>query len=402
MLRELPPTAGLPPRLSDLFGTSTPGALDQALGAFLHTGPPQIECSGTACLVIAFEHLKLASARRSIIVPAYTCPLVVRAAARAGLKVLACDLAPGTFDLDEAHLAQLAGPDILCAIATHYGGFLTDVARLRAILPPGIAIIEDAAQAFGARQNNLATGLAGDIGFYSFALGKGFTLYEGGALVACDAATRAGLLQASQKLVLRQPGREFYRCLEYAMFHGLYNPLGLRLVYGTSKNFWLRRKDEIRAVGDYFDDDIVLHQVSDWRTSVAARAFCRFPAHLAATRSARHRLLQALAQIDGLNLHAPRTGDEPTGIFAFVTLPSAAQCSAALRHLWRSPLGVSKLFAHALGDYAYLAPLLVATSTPHARDLAARTLTITTSPSLRDADIAKIVSGIAQGMAHRA
>ena len=402
MLRELPPTAGLPPRLADLLGASAPGGLEQALGAFLQTDPPQIECSGTACLVIAFEHLKRRSARRSIIVPAYTCPLVVLAAAKAGLKTLACDLAPGTFDLDEAHLAQLAGPDILCVVATHYGGFLTDVARLRAILSPGTAIIEDAAQAFGARQNNVATGLAGDIGLYSFALGKGFTLYEGGALVARDEATRLGLAYASQKLVTQKPGQELYRCLEYAMFHSLYNPLGLRLVYGTSKNFWLWRNDEIRAIGDYFDDEIVLHQVSDWRKSVAARAFRRFPAHLAATHAARARLLQALAQIAGLNLHAPRKGDEPTGIFAFVTLPTAAQCAQALRRLWRSPLGVSKLFAHALGDYPYLAPLLVPASTPNARDLAARTLTITTSPALRDADIAKIVSGIAQGMAHRA
>ena len=401
MLRELPPTAGLPPRLADLFGTSTTGGLEQALGTFLGTAPPQIECSGTACLVMAFEHLKLASSRRSVIVPAFTCPLVVRAAAKAGLKVLACDLAPGTFDLDEAPLAQLAGPDILCVVATHYGGFLTDAARLRAILPPGIAIVEDAAQAFGARQNNVAAGLAGDIGFYSFALGKGFTLYEGGALVARDAATRAGLLQASKRLATRKPGQEFYRCLEYAMFHGLYNPPGLRLIYGTSKNFWLRRKDEIRAIGDYFDEKIALHQVSAWRKSVAARAFRRFPAHLAQSHAARDRLLQALAQVDGLNLHAPRTGDQPSGIFAFVTLPTARQCGAALRHLWRSPLGVSKLFAHALGDYPYLAPLLVATRTPNARDLAARTLTITTSPSLRDDDIAKIVSGIAQGMAHR-
>lgn len=401
MLRELPPTAGLPPRLADLFGGSMPRVLERGIGAFLNAEPPQIECSGTACLVIAFTHLKQACDRRTVIVPAFTCPLVVLAAACAGLKVAACDLAPESFELDETHLAQLLGPDTLCVVATHYGGALTNVARLRAILPADVAIVEDAAQAFGARQNGIPTGLAGDIGLYSFALGKGFTLYEGGALVARDATVRAGLASTSQRLVAPDRSAETRRCAEYALFHGLYNRVGLWLVYGTSKNFWLRRGDEIRAIGDYFDQHIPLHPVSDWRKSVAARALRRFPGHLAATKASRARLLQALAQIDGLNLYPPRPGDEPTGIFAFVTLPDAGQCANVLRQLWHSPLGVSKLFAHVLGDYDYLAPLLIATLTPHARDLAARTLTITASPALRDADIAKIVSGIRRGMAEK-
>ena len=182
----------------------------------------------------------------------------------------------------------------------------------------------------------------------------------------------------------------------------LYNRTGLWLVYGTSKNFWLRRGDNIRAIGDYFDDDIPLHPVSNWRKSVAARALARYPAHLAASHAARDRLLAALAGVAGLGLLRPRAGDEPGSLFVLVTLPSARQCGAVLDILWGSTLGVSKLFAHVLPDYDYLAGKLEPSATPNARDLAARTLTITTSPWLEDAGVAKIVSGIRQGMADRA
>ena len=399
MLRELPPTSGLPPRLGDLFARKPRGLLEHGIAQVLDGAMVQVECSGTACLVIALETLKSRSPRRSVIVPAYTCPLVVLAAAKAGLKVLACDLEPGRFDLDETHLKQLVSADTLCVVATHLGGWLTDVGRLRRTLPAGVWVIEDAAQAFGARQHGRAAGTAGDIGFYSFALGKGFTTYEGGALVAQTQEMRAALRQTAQSLRQQRGSPEWFRCVEFAAFHLLYNGPGLWLAYGATKNFWLRRGDEVRAVGDYFDNEIPLHRVSNWRKGAAALALRRFPAHIAATKASRERLLAALAAVPGVDLHLPRPGDQPNGVFALATLASAARCEAVLRRLWRSPLGVSKLFARVLGDYDYLAGKLAPTKTPNARDIAARTVTITTSPWLRDADIAEIVSRIRQGMA---
>lgn len=408
ILRELPPTSGLPPRVSDLFAPlsdpfarrSDP-ALEVFAAKFLDGTEPQIECSGTACLVIALEYLKTLSPRREVIVPAFTCPLVVLATAKAGLKLLPCDLAQDRFDLDEAHLAKLVSDRTLCVVATHLGHWLTDVVRLKAILPPEIKVIEDAAWAFGARQNGRSAGFAGDIGFFSFALGKGFTLYEGGALVAGNETIRAGLRATSQRLRQLEPAEERQRCIEYFTFHFLYHTLGLWLIYGTSKNFWLRRGDTIRAIGDYFETDIPVHAMSDWRKRVGARAIQRYAAHLVATRASRERLLAALGSIEGLELHAPLEGCEPSWLFMLVTLPTQNQCDSALKQLWRSPLGVSRLFAHVLSDYAYLAGKVEPLPTPQAQKLAARTLTVTTSPWLNAGDIAKIVSGIRQGMADK-
>ncbi len=57
-------------------------------------------------------------------------------------------------------------------------------------------------------------------------------------------------------------------------------------------------------------------------------------------------------------------------------------------------LGVSKLFARAIGDYPGIASLMTPSPTPNARDLAARTLTVSTSPYLRDDDRAAVLAAI--------
>jgi dTDP-4-amino-4,6-dideoxygalactose transaminase len=44
------------------------------------------------------------------------------------------------------------------------------------------------------------------------------------------------------------------------------------------------------------------------------------------------------------------------------------------------------LFVHALPDYAYLAAIVPAQDVPHARDFAARSLTISNSPWMTDDD----------------
>ena len=428
---EIAPTAGLPPRLADLLVWPRAGVLEAALEEMLGV-PAQVECSGTACLVIALEALKQLSPRKTVIIPAFTCPLVVLAIAQAGLKALPCDLAQGGFEMSETHLSQLLSPDTLALVATHYAGQIADVARLRARARDAF-IIEDAAQVFGVP----GAGLQGDIGFFSFALGKGFTTCEGGALVARTGEMRARLAAAGARLRQKRTGRSLWIDLNFLCYHFLYNGLGLRLIYGLAKNFWLARGDEIAAIGDYFDEDIPVYAMSDWRKAVGASSLGRLKGHLAAAGAVRAKLEAALGGSAGssllplrekvallrrmrhgtkhsLNLNAkarfavPSSGPSgppsPAGgeggalplpaTFLLHTFATHAQCASALKALWTAPLGVTKLFARCIGDYPYLAGKLEPSSTPNARDMAARTITISASPRLRDADIAEIASRI--------
>ena len=56
---EVPPTAGLPPSISDLFTSG--GDLADMASRVMGLTSPQVECSGTASLVIALETLKKSS-----------------------------------------------------------------------------------------------------------------------------------------------------------------------------------------------------------------------------------------------------------------------------------------------------------------------------------------------------
>ncbi len=72
--------------------------------------------------------------------------------------------------------------------------------------------------------------------------------------------------------------------------------------------------------------------------------------------------------------------------FLLLLLPDQSSRDRALEQLWQSGLGVSRLFIHALPDYAYLAGIVSPQDVPHARDFAARSLSIGNSPWVTDED----------------
>ncbi len=385
----MPPTAGLPPRWADLLGRRA-DTLEQALCSRLGLEDIEIVSTGTAALRIAFEHLRGPRSDGVVVVPAYTCPLVVLAAAAAGLRCVACDTVAGGFDLDLAHLRALIGPGaetahgppiegaIVAIVPTHYGGVLTDVAAVRAVAP-GIAIVEDAAQALGASWAGRSAGLAGDIGVLSLGAGKGLTIFEGGALVARDAQTMAALRRVAARLARPDPLGELGRAAMLAGYHFVYNPDGLRIVYGRPRRRALARGDEIEAAGDRFPAEVEIGGVGRWRKRVGRAALDRLEAHLEGSRARFTRLADRLEAVPGLIVHRPPEHANPSATVLFVTLPDHPDRHRLITALWRSRLGVTRMFARAIGDYPDLAAHMLPADTPNARELAAGTIAISTS-----------------------
>jgi perosamine synthetase len=393
---EIAPTAGLAPRARDLIAPRRGPTLEQAICAQLELPDIEIVETGTAALYIALTYLKRQSPQRNrVIIPAYTCPLVVRLIAATGLQAVACDTVAGGFDLDLEHLARLVDTNTLAVLPTHYGGLLTDVDRLRAVLAAtssGISIIEDAAQAFGATQNGRSVGRIGDIGVFSFGVGKGFTIYQGGALVATDPEVMVGLRAVATELTSHSALAEAWRALLFLGYHALYNPLGLRAFYGARKRFWLARGNEIRAAGDDAPFTVAIRSVGQWRKAVGRAALARLPAHLAQSRERFARLCQHLGAVPGLKVHLPAPGTQPTATFVFVTLPAAPGTVATIRRLWASRFGVAKMFSRSIVDYPDLRALVLDTGTPCARALAATTITLSTHTTFTPAAEAAVLS----------
>jgi dTDP-4-amino-4,6-dideoxygalactose transaminase len=395
---ELPPTAGLPLKLTDL----RPGAptLAADIAAQLGTPPLQLTCSGTAALLIALAALhELKPARHRVVMPAYTCPLVPLAVRQAGLEPMPCDLREGHYDMEPHALRAACDERTLAILPTHLAGCVADVDDALAVANNvGAYVIEDAAQALGARRDGSSVGLAGDLGFFSLAAGKGLSIYEGGLLAARDPDLRERLARTAARLAKPSPSWELRRSAELLGYAALYRPHGLRLAYGNPLRRALRRGDPVAAVGDDFALPLPLHAVGRWRQAVGAHAARRLPTFIeqCSVRARRH--LPRLRAIPGVAVLDDPAGAHGTWPFFFLLLRDQRRRDAALEQLWQAGYGVSRLFIHALPDYAYLNGIVPKADVPNARDFAARSLSIGNSAWLADADI-DTVCGVLEAVA---
>ena len=395
-MRELPPTAGLPLQWRDMLPWHGDRDLEACLGRILGVDEVQITCSGTAGLVIALTTLARDSRRSEVIVPAYTCPLVAMAVAHCGLRLRVCDLQADGLGMEPAMLQSSCGPHTLAIIATHLCGRVADIAAaLECAARSGARVIEDAAQALGARHGDgTPAGMLGDIGFYSLAAGKGLSMYEGGALVCRHAGLRVKLRQIAMELAPRNLAWEARRTLQLLGYAAFYRPRGLPLVYGIALRNALKRHDPESAAGDVFAPTIPLHRVGRWRQAVAARSATRLPAHIAAIRSQAQRRVARLRQIAGVEVMDDTPGAQGVWPVLLLRLSRAVERDAALSRLWGAGIGIGVPFAHALPDYAPLLDIVPRTSVPNAREFASRVLTISNTPWLDDATFARIVGVI--------
>jgi dTDP-4-amino-4,6-dideoxygalactose transaminase len=124
-----------------------------------------------------------------VIVPANTFVATVEAVSRAGARPRFVDVRPDTLLIDPAAAADAITPRTAAIVAVHLFGQMADVDGLTALAARhGVALIEDAAQAHGARDHGRRAGSCGVAGAFSFYPGKNLgALGDGGAVVSDDA-----------------------------------------------------------------------------------------------------------------------------------------------------------------------------------------------------------------------
>lgn len=405
---ELPPTAGLPLRFRD-FVQNPARPFAQGLHDIFGLPDPILTCSGTAAFVVALHTLKeRMPGRTDVILPAYTCPLVPLAVKLVpGLRAILCDTLPcsspqGGFDLDPEKLHSLCGPRTLAVVPTHLGGRVADAATARDIAHRrNAAVLEDAAQALGAKNGKECVGLAGDIVFFSLAAGKGLTTYEGGILCAKDPVLRTELAATAKRMLGPSLYWTLRRNLEIFGYTAFYRPSLLDLVYGRTLRRMLNKNDEEAAVGDRFSlSDIPLHNLDAFRRRIAANALERLPDFLESGTRRTGKRLPVLNALEGVRVIADRPGTKGVWPFFMVLMPERKQRDKALGTLWRAGLGVTKLFVRALPDYSFLSSCFSTEQTdcPNARDLADRLLTVSNTHWLEDDDFARIVNALEKSL----
>lgn len=130
-----------------------------------------------------------------VIVPAHTFVATWLAVMAVGATPVACEPAPGTYNISAAMVAPLLTARTRAVIAVHLYGHPADPSALADLCrDQGVFLIEDAAQAHGATHQGKPMGSFGQIGCFSFYPTKNLgALGDGGAVVTSDDALAAKL-----------------------------------------------------------------------------------------------------------------------------------------------------------------------------------------------------------------
>ena len=148
--------------------------------------------SGTSALHLAMRCLDIGPGDEVVSVP-MTFIATVWGAMYVGAKPVFVDVDPATRNMDPARLEAAITPRTKAIIPVHLYGQPADLDPILEIASRhGIPVVEDAAQAHGARYKGRPAGSIGRIGCFSFYPGKNLGAYgEGGALVTNDAGIAA-------------------------------------------------------------------------------------------------------------------------------------------------------------------------------------------------------------------
>ena len=153
--------------------------------------------SGTAALHLALEALEVGPGDE-VIIPAFTLIVSANVVCFTGATPVLVDVRPDTWCIDPDLIEAKITPRTKAVMVVHMYGHPCDMqAVCRIARRHGLAVIEDAAQAHGARVQGRPVGGIGDIGAFSFYGNKIITTGEGGMLVTRNAALaeRAALLR---------------------------------------------------------------------------------------------------------------------------------------------------------------------------------------------------------------
>jgi dTDP-4-amino-4,6-dideoxygalactose transaminase len=142
--------------------------LERELEAYLGVQHAVGMSSGTDALLAAFMAVNIGPGDE-VITPTYSFFATAGCVARLGARPVLVDIDPETFNIDTAAAVAAIGPRTRAIVPVHLFGQAADLMPLtNAAAEHGIPIIEDAAQAIGARYHDHAVGTLGAIGCFSF------------------------------------------------------------------------------------------------------------------------------------------------------------------------------------------------------------------------------------------
>jgi L-glutamine:2-deoxy-scyllo-inosose/3-amino-2,3-dideoxy-scyllo-inosose aminotransferase len=225
-----------------------------------------------------------------VVVPGLTWVACASAVVRAGAVPILVDVDPRTLCLDHRAVEAAIVPRTAAILAVHLYSTMAEMDELRRIAARhGLALVEDASQAHGARWGHAEAGSLGDVGVFSMHQNKLLTSGEGGAAVTSDPVLNAKLEQ------LRGDGRR-------------YRPEGKRRTLG---------QHDLEEVGDVQGWNMHL---SEMQVALLLDGLERLPGQNAHRARAASLLDSELSTLDGVELVCPYAQNTVRAFYNYVVL----------------------------------------------------------------------------------
>ncbi|NNE07416.1 MAG: aminotransferase class I/II-fold pyridoxal phosphate-dependent enzyme, partial [Gemmatimonadetes bacterium] len=153
--------------------------------------------SGTDALMLAFRAAGVGPGDE-VITPPFSFFAISEAIEMVGAEVVFADLAEGTYLMDPARALEAVTDRTRAIVPVHLYGHPMELAPLKRALgdrADSVAIIEDAAQAFGAAHGGTKAGALGDLATFSFYPTKNLGGCGDGGLVTTDSDDHAARIR---------------------------------------------------------------------------------------------------------------------------------------------------------------------------------------------------------------
>jgi len=175
---------------------------EEAVAAYCGCAQAIAVSSGSDALLAALMALEIGPGDEVITTP-FTFFATAGAVVRLGARPVFVDVDPETMNLDPAAVAKAIGPKTKALLPVHLFGQMADMPALMDLARAhNLYVVEDAAQAIGARQDDRFAGTVGDMGCFSFYPTKNLGAFGDAGLI-----TTNDLELADRLRILRDHGQ---------------------------------------------------------------------------------------------------------------------------------------------------------------------------------------------------
>jgi dTDP-4-amino-4,6-dideoxygalactose transaminase len=299
------------------------------------------------------------------------------------------DIDPRTLSYDANALARQDLGRTLAVISANLYGLPNALPALEAFAKErGLFLLDDGAQALGARIQDRPVGGFGDVGLYSLDKGKNITTIQGGAIVVSPGALGDAIAARCASLPAPAPSETFSLALKLVAYSLLLHPRAYACVRrALSGSLGITPYETVYPVT----------RLGHSLCGVAALLARRLPT-LAATRTQNAaRYSRALAGVRAVELLEPLPGAVPAWVRYPLLARDPSQRAALIATLDAAGIGATASYPQALPDVPEVARRAVnaVDAFPGARAVASRIVTLPTHPYCAQ-DLAERVRDLVQ------